>query len=40
MVRDIVLSLFYLVLRILSKLTPDTINKGLRILKVFLEKGF
>ena len=32
--------LFQLVLGVRSKLTPDIINKGLRISKVFMEEGF
>ena len=38
--RGIVLSLFQLVLEILSKLIPDIFNKSLRCSKVFLKENF
>ena len=37
--RGAFLSFFQLVLRILSKLIPNTIDKGLGIFEVFLEKN-
>lgn len=36
----IILGLFQLVLRLLTKLTPNNMNKRLTIFKVFLEEGF
>ena len=36
----IILDLFQLVLEVSFKLTPDGINKSLKILKVFPEEGF
>ena len=39
-IKCLVSGLFKLVLRVFFKLTPDIFNKGLRISKVFSEKGF
>ena len=36
--EGIISSLFQLILRVLSKLAPDAINKSLRVPKVLLEK--
>ena len=33
-------SFFQLVLGVLSKLTPDTVNKDLRVSEIFLEESF
>ena len=38
-IGGVVLSLFYLVLGVPSKLVPDLIDKGLGVPKVFLKKG-
>lgn len=39
-IKDIVSSFFQLVLRVPSKLTPNTINKALEVPKVPLKKDF
>ena len=38
--ESVVSSLFYLVLRVLFKLVPNTIDKGLEVPKILLEKSF